>query len=122
MRGVKLHQSVAWLTYETVAHLGKGCRGVEGAVDRHSVVSIDSIARRESIESNRHIVAGGGIDSTGVSTPVPTATASVAIDAGIVAHVELIVGQIANKRYKLHLHYQGIPISIGQIISDDAIL
>src|SRR5690242_2808543 len=105
MRGVKLHQSVAWLTYETVAHLGKGCRGVEGAVDRHSVVSIDSIARRESIEGYWHIVAGGGIDSAGVSTTVLTdPTASVAIDAGIVAHIELIVGQIANKRYKLHLH------------------
>src|SRR5260370_42423764 len=100
MRGVELHQSVTWLTYETIAHLGKGCRGIQSAIDGRSIGPIDRLAFCVSIESNRHVVTSGGIDNAGVSTPIPTATASVAIDAGIVSHIELIVGEITNKRYK----------------------
>ena len=67
-------------------------------------------------------MASGVVVSAGVSTAVPTATTAIAIDAGIVAHIKSIGGQIAYERYEVDIHDQRVPIRIGQVVSYDAIL
>src|SRR2546423_457380 len=122
VRGVELYQSVAWLAGETVAHISKGIRGVECTIDGFGIVSIGSVAFRDSIEGYRHVVTGRGVDRAGVATPVPTAATTIAVDTGIVAHIKLIGGQIAYERYEVDIHDHRFPIRIGQVVSYDAIL
>src|SRR5258708_34420773 len=58
----------------------------------------------------------------GVPPAVPTATAAIAVDTGIVTHIKLIGGQIANERYEVDIHDQRVPSRIGEVVSNDAIL
>ena len=70
-------------------------------------------------------MTSGGVDRTAVATAVfilHAATTATAIDTGIVAHIKLIGGQIANERYEVDIHDQRVLIRIGQVVSYDAIL
>ena len=125
MRGVELYQPVARLASETVAHHSKGIRGVECTINGFGIVSIGSVAFRDGIEGNWHVVTGGGIDRAAVATTVftlHTATTAIAVDTGIVAHIKLIGGGIANERYEVDIHDQRVLTRIGQVVSYDAIL
>src|SRR2546423_1750853 len=115
-RGVELYQPVAGLASETVAHHSKGIRGVECTINGFGIVSIGSVAFRDGIEGYRHVVTGGGVDRTAVATAVftlHTATTTIAVDTGIVAHIKSIGGQIANERYEVDIHDQRVLTRIG---------
>lgn len=46
------------------------------------------------------------------------ASTTIAVDAWIVAYMEFVRGQIANKRHKMEIHYHGVLVRICQIISE----
>ncbi len=67
-------------------------------------------------------MAGGGIENTGVTAAVAAATTTVAIDGGIVAHIEFIGGERANERNKMYVHCHSIVVRIGHVVGDDTVL
>ena len=67
-------------------------------------------------------MAGRGIDGTGVATAIAGTTTAIAVDGRVIAHIELVSGEVTNQWLKMHLHDHCIASSIGQIIGNDAIL
>src|SRR5258707_696844 len=75
-----------------------------------------------STEVCGHMGPVGVSIGAGAPPAVPTATTAIAVDTGIVTHIKLIGGQIANERYEVDIHHQRVPSRIGEVVSNDAVL
>ncbi len=117
-----MRQAVTCGTNEAVAHLDKGFRGVQGTVDWYCIGAVDRIGSRFDIEGYRQVVPCGGVDDASVATTVTGTTTAIAVDAGVVAHIELVGGQVANKWLKVYMHCHRIVVRVGQVVGSNAIL
>ncbi len=119
-RGIELDQAVAPGADEAVRHLAERGRGVEGDVDGLRVVAVGGVRRRHRIRRNEDRVAQGGVDRSRVGAAVPTATAAVAVDRRIEAHVEPVAP--GDDRPERRAHEDGVLRRVGQEVRDELVL
>ena len=119
MRDVQLGQPVAGRPGEPVRDLGE--RAVKRREHWLRVVPVGGVRRRDGVVGHRDGVPLRRVGDRRVLAAVARATTSVAVHRRVEPRVELKGVGTGTRRHELHVHQQGVPARVGEVVRDDAI-